>query len=244
MSAHLAERVRVAFVTSPYEGQERSTRFDAVRSRVTPDIELGILEIDDTAFISNITPGDVARLAPAFVEGYRRAEKQGYHAAVPLGMLDMAVDAGRCCVDIPILGPFESSLHLAALVGTRIGLVAYTDHYLPMLYGLVRQYGMADFVVGARALGVDPIDFMSHDATTLTASLLREARSLISQAAVDVLIPCGISLCPRLVSPEHLAAELGVPVIEGMGAPIHMAAACVRLGLHPSRRRWRRSGSP
>jgi allantoin racemase len=239
----MEKQVRVAFVTSPYSGEERTGRFDAVRSRVTPDIELGIIEISGSAFISNITTGDVANISGAFIEAYIRAEREGYQAAVPLGMLDIAVDAGRCAVDIPIIGPFESSLHAASLVGTRVGLVAYTDHYLPMLYSLARQFGMSDFVVGANSVAIDPRDLMSHSPDEITQRLVAAGKTLITQNAADVIIPCGISLCPRYATPEWLSDQLGVPVVEGMGTPIHFAAACVRLGLKQSRLRWRLTGS-
>ena len=38
------------------------------------------------------------------------------------------------------------------------------------------------------------------------------------------------------------AAELGVPVVEGIGAPIKMAAMLVSLGLTQSRVRWQKEG--
>ena len=38
-----------------------------------------------------------------------------------------------------------------------------------------------------------------------------------------------------------LSRELGVPVVEGIGAPIRVAAAMASLGLQHSRRRWPKS---
>jgi allantoin racemase len=45
------------------------------------------------------------------------------------------------------------------------------------------------------------------------------------------------------IDPNWLAAELGVPIVEGIGAPIRMAAMLVSLGLRHSRLRWPKEGS-
>ena len=45
-----------------------------------------------TASDVGITPTEIQLVAPAFIDAYRRAEKEGYDAVVPLGMLDLGVD--------------------------------------------------------------------------------------------------------------------------------------------------------
>jgi Asp/Glu/hydantoin racemase len=69
------------------------------------------------------------------------------------------------------------------------------------------------------------------------------ARALIAEDGADVIIPQGITQCPVEMKPQWLAAELGVPVVEGIGAPIKMAAVLVSLGLTQSRVRWQKEGS-
>jgi allantoin racemase len=53
----------------------------------------------------------------------------------------------------------------------------------------------------------------------------------------------GVTQCPVQIKPDWLQQQLGVPVVEGFGAPIRMAALLVSLGLKPSRVRWPRSGN-
>ncbi len=74
-------------------------------------------------------------------------------------------------------------------------------------------------------------------------SFLRAARALIDENGADVIIPQGITRCPVLLKPDWLSAQLGVPVVEGIGAPIRMAALLVSLGLKHSRVRWAKEGS-
>jgi allantoin racemase len=46
------------------------------------------------------------------------------------------------------------------------------------------------------------------------------------------------------MKPQWLMGELGVPVVEGIGAPIKMAAMLVALGLRQSRVRWQEGSQP
>jgi Asp/Glu/hydantoin racemase len=45
------------------------------------------------------------------------------------------------------------------------------------------------------------------------------------------------------LKPDWLTQELGVPVVEGIGAPIRMAALLAGLGLKHSRKRWPKSNA-
>ena len=39
-----------------------------------------------------MSPTDIQMAAPLFIEAFREAERQGYDAVVPLGMLDLGID--------------------------------------------------------------------------------------------------------------------------------------------------------
>jgi Asp/Glu/hydantoin racemase len=77
----------------------------------------------------------------------------------------------------------------------------------------------------------------------MVESFLKAARALMKEDGADVIIPQGITQCPVTMKPQWLADELGVPVVEGIGAPIKMAAMLVALGLRQSRVRWPKEGS-
>ena len=68
-------------------------------------------------------------------------------------------------------------------------------------------------------------------------------RSLIDDDGADVIIVHGITQCPVHLKPDRLSQELGVPVVEGIGAPIRMAAMMAGLGLKHSRKRWPKSNA-
>ena len=57
-----------------------------------------------------MTPAEIQAAAPIFHESFRQAEREGYDAVVPLGMLDIGVDGGRSAVDIPVIAPLQAML--------------------------------------------------------------------------------------------------------------------------------------
>ena len=69
------------------------------------------------------------------------------------------------------------------------------------------------------------------------------ARSLIDGDGADVIIAHGITQCPVHMKADWVSKELGVPVVEGIGAPIRMAAMLAGLGLKHSRKRWPKSSA-
>src|SRR5258708_11642734 len=233
--------IRVAFVVGAYPPDERRLREDVGRSCSSADVEVGIVQVPARPF-DGLGPAEIQAAAPIFHEAFRRAEREGYDAIVPLGMLDLGVDGGRSVVDIPVVAPLQAVLHVAAQVGERFGVVCYHASAIPRHRAQTRAYGMESFIAGRRASGF----YLQHIAANkdkMVASFLAAARALIEEDGADVIIAQGITQCPVEMKPQWLAAELGVPVVEGIGAPIRMAAMLVGLGLTQSRVRWQKEGA-
>lgn len=233
--------IRIAFVIGGYPPEEYKRRADVARSYSTMEIEVGIIDTKASPYFYGITPAEIQLVAPAYIESFRRAEKEGYDAVVPLGMLDLGVDGGKSAVDIPVVGPAEACLHIASLLGDRFGLIIYHESLLGFNRAIVRRYGMADQVVGFGVSGFDLPDLASHH-DEVVQNFVGEAKKLLDLGA-EVIIPMGISQCPVHIKPEWLQEQLGVPVVEGIGAPIRLAAMLASLGLKQSRVRWPKSRS-
>lgn len=230
-------KVRIGYVMGVYADVERERRMKAVRSRVDDSVELHFLSVDEPMELRNWTPEDTLAREAAFVEGFRRAERDGCQAVVPDGMLDLGVEAGRSAVGIPVVAPFEAALHVAACVGNRIGIIQYTSAFVPAVWAKVRKYALSDFVADIAAIDVEMTD-LAKQRNVVGERSIAAARKLVAERAVDVIVPTGPGLCPVAIDPDWLCAAAGVPVVEGIGAPLHVAAALVRLGLRQSPVRW------
>ena len=108
--------IRVAFVIGDYPPDELRKREEVAKSYSSADVEVGIVRVAARPF-DGLTPAEIQAAAPIFHEAFRQAERAGYDAVVPLGMLDLGVDGGRSAVDIPVVAPLQATLHVAAQVG-------------------------------------------------------------------------------------------------------------------------------
>jgi allantoin racemase len=237
--ASIPRKIRVAFVVGEYPPDERKRREDAALAYASAEVEVGIVSVKATPYYVGNAPDLLGLAVPAFVDAYREAEKQGYDAVVPLGTLDLGVDAGRCVVDIPVVGPSESMLHIASMLGRRFGIVMYDDVLLPLGYRMVDRFHMMDKVAGWRTCGFELPDILANR-DAVVATFVEKARELVKLGA-DVILPMGITQCPVHIKPDWLMQELGVPVVEGIGAPIRLAAMLVSLKLNYSRVYWPKS---
>ena len=138
------------------------------------------------------------------------------------------LDGGRSAVDIPVIAPMEACLHVAALLGDRFGLIIYHEKLLAFNRAIVRRYGMEERIVGFGVSGFDLPDLTAHREEVIT-NFVSEAERLIS-AGAEVIIPMGISQCPVHIDPQWLQEQLGVPVVEGFGAPIRIAGLLAGAG--------------
>jgi allantoin racemase len=233
--------IRVAFVIGDYPEDQFKLRADTALSYSSAEVEVGILRVPARPF-DGLGPAEIQAASGIFHESFRQAEREGYDAVVPLGMLDLGVDGGRSAVDIPVVGPLQAALHVAAEVGDRFGIVCYHPSAIPRHRAQTQAYGMENWIAGRRASGYY-VQHIAANKNAMVESFLAAARALIDEDGAEVIIPQGITQCPVQMKPKWLMEQLGVPVVEGIGAPIRMAALLVSLGLKHSRVRWQKAGS-
>ena len=233
--------IKIAFVIGDYPPQERRRREEVARSYSSADVEVGIVSVAARPF-DGLGPAEIQAAAPLFHEAFRQAERAGYDAVVPLGMLDLGVDGGRSVVDIPVVAPLQATLHVAAQVGEQFGVVCYHPSAIARHRAQTRAYGMEPFIAGRRASGFY-LQHIADNRERMIESFLAAARALLNEDGADVIIAQGITQCPIEMKPRWLMDELGVPVVEGIGAPIKVAAMLAALGITQSRVRWQKEGS-
>lgn len=234
-------KIRVAFVIGQYPPEQRKLREDTALRYSSEEVEVGILSVPASPY-DGLTPAEIQLAAPYFHAAFIEAQEKGFDAVVPLGMLDLGVDGGRSLVDIPVIGPLEAVYHVAAQLGDRFGIICYHPYTVPRQMTMTRMYGMESWIAGRRTSGYK-LNQIASNKDQMVENFIAAARALIDQDGADVIIPHGITQCPVQIDPLWLQKELGVPVVEGIGAPIRMAAMMVKLGLRHSRKRWPKSNA-
>ncbi|WP_216695254.1 aspartate/glutamate racemase family protein [Dietzia psychralcaliphila] len=131
---------------------------------------------------------------------------------------DPGIIEARTLVDVPVVGPWEASLHLAAMYGYRFGVVTVADQaWVETCHSLVVKSGLIN-----KCVGVQPISIPSAEAFTegftnpdrVVAEIDRQARKLVDQGASAIVIgSAGLSTIASAGGLKKLAG-LDVPVFD------------------------------
>lgn len=177
-------------------------------------------------------PYDQALCLQPLLAEIARGERDGCAATVIACFDDPGVAAARCLVAGPVIGIAEASLRAAAVIAGRFGIVTTVQPAVPGIEELVVRHGAARVCAGVRAADVKVLALERPSAITYRRIRDCAARLLREDAADAIILGCaGMSaLGPRL------ARDLGVPVIDGVGAAVKLAESLLALGLATSKR--------
>jgi allantoin racemase len=220
--------------------------------RHTPELEAHILQLlksyaspDTTfelAYPEDLGGGEVLSLleerkalsglhhileTPALVKKAVEAERQGFDAVIQSNTFDPGVEASRLAVRIPVVGLLRASLHFAASISDRFGLIVPLATHMPHTMRMVQTYGMSAFVSGIRTVGLYDTGDLSGYHDTVVERTLAVGKELVDQGA-EAIIPLGGKIYPYVVTPEELAPHLGVPVINTKAVGVSYAELMAR----------------
>ena len=158
------------------------------------------------------TEFDFIHVLPYIVKRIVQAEKEGFDAALVNCIIDPGVEAARCVVNIPVLGPGRTSMHLAGLLGDRVGFYCPAA-LVPHLHRLAKSYGLEQVVHYVEPVDLGPTEFLDRR-QAIRDSFLSFARRA-TEAGAQVLIPWGLPLLSAGgLRAAELSVELGVPVVD------------------------------
>jgi allantoin racemase len=168
-----------------------------------------------------------------------QAERDGADAVVIDCMGDPGMDAGREATSLLVLGPAQTAMHLAALLGHRFSIVTVLDAVVPLLDDLATKYGLAGKLASIRSVDIPVLELDDHE--RLVGALVSESVKAIEEdGAHAIVFGCtGMRGCA-----DGLRASLadagypGIPVIDPVIAAFKIAEAMVDLGLTPSQRTY------
>src|ERR671922_1643058 len=119
---------------------------------------------------------------PALVQKAIEAERMGFDAVIQSNTFDPGVEASRLAVRIPVIGLLRASLHFAASICDRLGLIVPLETHMPHTMRLVQTYGMMPFVCGIRTVGLYDTGDLSGYHDTVVERTLAVGKELVEQA--------------------------------------------------------------
>jgi allantoin racemase len=172
------------------------------------------------------TPKAHREVIPLTVEIGKKMHN-GFDAIAVNCYLDPAVDILRKTVPKPVVGPCESSLAIASMVGTRIGIVTVGGEALPMIRSKVRRLDPHGRVKTVKGIPMGVLDLDKNPDET-KQRLVEAIQPLRDKHRVDVIC-LGCTGLGGLAQSTQLS--VGIPVIDPIGAAVGIARAAVNLKL-------------
>jgi allantoin racemase len=166
------------------------------------------------------------------------AERDGIDAVVIDCMGDPGLAPGREAVDMLVLGPCQTAMHVAALLAHNFSVITVLDTLVVFFEDLATRYGLKEELVSVRSVDI-PVLELEDDMDRLNRALLDESIKAIEEdGAHSLIFGCtGLKGCST-----ELTRGLGqrgygnVPVIDPVLAAFKVAEALVGLGLTHSKR--------
>lgn len=226
-------RVVIPIVTPGLHEPEEFTAAAGPRTRITvSQIERGPASIESEF--------DDALAAPDTILKVVEAEREGVDAVVIDCMDDPGLLASREMVSIPVLGPCQTTMHLASLLGHTFSVVTVMEGSVPGFENRAKVYGLADKLASVRWVDIPVLDLAANE-ERLLADLLDESEAAVRRDGAHSIVFGCTGMLGYAAAVERGLTERGiegVPVIDPIPATIKMAEALVDLGLRPSERTY------
>jgi allantoin racemase len=154
-----------------------------------------------------------------------------YDAVVLAGFGEHGRDGLQELIKQPVVEICEASAHVAMLVARSFSVVTTLRRSVPAIEDRLRLAGLLDRCASIRASGMSTLE--------LDADPRAAIRDIVEQARIAVRDDHAEAICLGCAGmaglEETITTELGVPVIDGIGAAVRLAEAIVGLGLTTSK---------
>jgi allantoin racemase len=184
---------------------------------------------------------DHALVIPDILNKAMQAEAEGVDGVIIDCMGDPGLYPVREMVRIPVVGPAESSMHLAAMLGHRFSVLTVLDSRRPMMEEQAARYGVSAKLASARAFNI-PVLELEKDPENTLKRVVEVAVQAVREDGAHVIIPGCTGLAGFAGRIQAGLAEQGceVPVLDPPSVAIKTAELLVSLGLSHSARTFAR----
>lgn len=224
-------------LTSPMEKTvlgpaEVERRREFLRARAAPGVAVEVWSLADGP-PSIESAWEAALVVPELTRAVRRAEGEGFDAVIVGCFSDPGLDALRELVDIPVVGPGASAIHLAAQLGTRFSIIAPLAGGEGRVAARLRALGLADKFASVRSIGLSVLD-LARDREAVLERATEVARTAAREDGADVFVLGCMSMGFVGVT-DDVQKRLDLPVVNPVVAALKTAEIMVAMGLAHSK---------
>ena len=172
---------------------------------------------------------DEAISVPGLLEVIRRTPD--VDAVVIACFDDTGLDAARCVTDRPVVGIGEAAYHMAAMLSNKFSVVTTLARSVPALEHNLHRYGLAARCARVRSSEVPVLDLEKPGSNARGRISAEVGRAIEEDRAEAIVLGCA----GMTDLTEALAAEHGLPVLDGVVCAVSLSESMVRLGLRTTR---------
>lgn len=178
---------------------------------------------------------EAAMSVPDTIRRIVEAERDGVDAVVIDCMGDPGLRPAREVVTIPVLGPCQTGMHVAAMLGHSFSIVTVMRRLRPSFENQAAVAGLTSRLASVRSVDI-PVLALEEDMEATRAALVAEARKAVERDGAEaILFGCtGLMGCAASVREGLLGHGIDVPVVDPIPTAVNMAAALVRSRLSQS----------
>lgn len=174
---------------------------------------------------------------PGTVERAIQAEKDDFDGMILGCFGDPGLEALREMVNIPVVGPGETAMHVASMLGRKFSIVTVLDSVVPSLERLAKMIGLDRSLASVRAVNI-PVLELRHNIESTTARMTEASQRAIMEDSADVIVLGCMSMAFMEVS-EMMKKVLGIPVVNPALVSLKVLEGLVQAGLAQSKRAYR-----
>jgi len=211
---------------------------DAYRLAAAPDTEMSITTLEQGT-VSLESHRDLAVVIPGILARAVEAQDEGVDAVIVDCMLDPAVRSARELLDIPVFGPAEPTMHLAAMLGNRFSVLTVLGSLVAMVEQQVDRYGLSRRLASVRSLEI-PVMELDDDMDRTLLVAIEVSASAVKDDGADVIIPGCTCLAgkARLIQAALFDQGFDVTVIDPPSVATRTVEAVTSMGLSHSKRTY------
>ena len=201
---------------------------------VSPGTQISVDCIPDGPIsVESVT--DEVTAGPYLLAAGRQAQQEGYDAFVVYCFSDLAVDALRENLSIPVVGPGAVALAAADMLSNRFTVVTTVERNVSRtLRRLMQKSICQEKMAGVRALNI-PVADLRDDPQATMLYLSKVCQAAVEEDRSDTLILGCLGMAEY---GDALEQKFGIKVIDPAFLALAWAELAARLNLQPSRRSY------
>jgi allantoin racemase len=215
---------------------EVARRQSVLQAAAAPGTEVGV-EPTATGPAAIESAHDAGLIVPELIRLGPLAQKRGHDALIIGCYSDPGLDALRELLSIPVVGPGAASLHLAAQLGTRIGVLTPSGRGFGRVAARLRALGLDALLAGVRGIGLSVMD-LAKQAPGALDKATEAGKTAVAQDGADVLVLGCMSMAFLPDMTARLGERVGVPVVNPVLAALKTAEALLAMRLSHSKQAW------